>query len=249
MHYHVDTIPIWRVMEDNAGCPVCALFRKTEQVEIERSLGGSVMEPSVRIRVNQRGFCQRHHQQLFHQKNRLGYALLVDSHVKELQLNIAALVHKAQRNSGANVLFAKAANRRKTYALINGLEALTKPCALCETLETHMIRYCDTILHLWKSDKKFKAAWLASKGVCIPHGVDLLKRAKIHLPLPLYKEFSTSLLTLLADSLNQNEQDLEWFTQKFDYRNQDKPWYNSKNALERTINQLRGQCAGIREKE
>ena len=29
---------------------------------------------------------------------------------------------------------------------------------------------------------------------------------------------------------------------KFDYRNQSKPWGNSRNALERTINRLRGLC-------
>ena len=37
---------------------------------------------------------------------------------------------------------------------------------------------------------------------------------------------------------------MEWFTLKFDYRNQDKPWGNSKNALERTVNRLRGRCVG-----
>ncbi len=30
--------------------------------------------------------------------------------------------------------------------------------------------------------------------------------------------------------------DLEWFTDKFDYRNEDKPWKNSKDALPRSMN-------------
>lgn len=42
----------------------------------------------------------------------------------------------------------------------------------------------------------------------------------------------------------QDEKDLEWFTLKFDYRNQQKPWGNSRDALERTVNRLRGFCVG-----
>ena len=50
------------------------------------------------------------------------------------------------------------------------------------------------------------------------------------------------MLERLSLSLAQDEKDLEWFTLKFDYRNQDKPWGNSRNALERTVNRLRGRC-------
>ena len=54
--------------------------------------------------------------------------------------------------------------------------------------------------------------------------------------------FAQSLLSLLKSNLAEDEKDLEWFTLKFDYRNQSKPWGNSRNALERTINRLRGEC-------
>ena len=37
------------------------------------------------------------------------------------------------------------------------------------------------------------------------------------------------------DSLKEMQKDLEWFTDKFDYRNADAPWKNSKDALPRTI--------------
>ena len=83
MRYHIDTIPVWEALEKETGCPLCALYQKCEETEIDRSLGGSVMEPDARIRVNEKGICQRHHQQLFAMQNRLGHALLVDSHTKE----------------------------------------------------------------------------------------------------------------------------------------------------------------------
>ena len=46
----------------------------------------------------------------------------------------------------------------------------------------------------------------------------------------------------MKSNLAQDEKDLEWFTLKFDYRNQQKPWGNSRDALERTVSRLRGFC-------
>ena len=240
MQYHLDTIPVWEVMESHADCPLCALFQKAEQTEIERSLGGSVMEPDSRIRVNERGICQRHHQQLFLQKNRLGHALLTDSHTKELlkKLNRLPAAGPSMRS-----LFSKDTDS-PAEKLAQELEKLTQTCVLCEGIGTHMARYLYTFLHLWKNEPKFKAAWNESKGVCIPHAAELLHHARKHLSAAQQKDFSSSLLALLKASLIENEKDLEWFTLKFDYRNQDKPWGNSKNALEKTINRLRGQCIG-----
>ena len=42
----------------------------------------------------------------------------------------------------------------------------------------------------------------------------------------------------------KTEQDLEGCSLKFDYRNADKPWGDSRDALERTVNKLRGWCIG-----
>ena len=70
----------------------------------------------------------------------------------------------------------------------------------------------------------------------------MLRHASKHLNSAQQAEFAQSLLTLVKNNLAEDEKDLEWFTLKFDYRNQAKPWGNSRNALERTINRLRGLC-------
>ncbi len=243
MQYHLDTIPVWNAMEEQAECPVCALLKKAEDMEIERSLGGSVMEPAVRIQVNERGFCGRHQERLFQQKNRLGHALLVDSHAKELLKKVERLSRLAQgKEGGLKALFGGGAADAPIDRLMEGLVQLTQPCAVCEAVAAHMDRYLYTFLHLWKTEPRFKAAWAESKGACIPHTAELLARAKKHLSPAQQKEFAASLMALLQNSLAENEKDLEWFTQKFDYRNQEKPWGNSKNALERMVNRLRGRC-------
>ena len=49
---------------------------------------------------------------------------------------------------------------------------------------------------------------------------------------------------LELDNLRRVEGELEWFTLKFDYRNDGKPWGNSQDAPERAINKLMGACVG-----
>ncbi len=59
--YHIDTIPIWDALHEQGECLLCSLRRRSEHMLAERYLGGSVMEPDTRVRVNQKGFCPEHH--------------------------------------------------------------------------------------------------------------------------------------------------------------------------------------------
>jgi hypothetical protein len=226
-------------MEQQTNCPLCALFEKAEQMEIERSLGGSVMEPDTRIRVNESGICLKHHGQLFLQKNRLGHALLADSHTKEVLKKLDQLSPPAF-SGGLRSMFGNGSDSG-IAKLAQDLEGLCKSCVICESIATHMNRYLYTFIHLWKNETKFKKMWESSKGVCLPHAAELLRHAQKHLSPGNQKDFADALLALLKSALAEDEKDLEWFTLKFDYRNQDKPWGNSKNALERTIGRLRGR--------
>lgn len=240
MQYHLDTIPVWEAMELESDCPMCALYQKCEDSEIERSLGGSVMEPDARIRVNERGICDKHHQKLFQMQNRLGHALLVDSHTKELLKKTEKLSKLLPPEDGRRGLFG--GGKGGLEPLISALDEMNAACVVCEDITSHMERYYYTFLHLWKKDSAFREKWEKSRGVCLPHASALLRRAQKHLNAADQRAFAQGLLALVQANLQQDEKDLEWFTLKFDYRNQDKPWGNSRNALERTINRIRGNC-------
>lgn len=235
MQYHLDTIPVWEAMEADTDCPLCALYEKCERSEVERSLGGSVMEPDERIRVNETGMCARHHQQLYAQQNRLGHALLADSHTKELLKKLNAM----EPGKGKRGFLSRGEDVRP---LAERLEKLASECVICQNIDAHMKRYFYTFVHLWKTDTSFRQRWEASRGVCIPHACALIRFAQDALSGPKRAAFCQSVLERLSLSLAQDEKDLDWFTLKFDYRNQDKPWGNSRNALERTVNRLRGRC-------
>lgn len=242
MQYHLDTIPVWDALRMKPECPLCALYQKAEHMEIERTLGGAVMEPDSRIRVNEMGFCPKHHQQLTGLKNKLGHALVTDSHTLEVLGKLEKLEHSLP-SGGKRSLFGGREDSR-VDKVIRELDAISSSCVVCEGVKTHMERYLYTFLHLWKSDTTFQREFEASKGVCMPHAVELLKAAKEHLPFGKQEELAASVVRLLKTNLEQNEKDLKWFTLKFDYRNQDKPWGDSKDALERTVDRLRGWCLG-----
>lgn len=238
MIYHLDTIPVWEAMEKETPCSFCSLYERMEQQEVERSLGGSVMEPDTRIRVNETGICARHHQQLFGMQNRLGHALLTDSHSKELLKKLEKLEKQAD-GLPKRGLFSK---RTEEDELVSALRALSSGCVICEGIDSHMKRYLYTFIHLWKTDAAFVKKWEAANGLCLPHAADLLEMASQSLSGEKYRQFSVSVLSNVRRALETDEKDLEWFTLKFDYRNQAKPWGNSRNALERTANRLRGRC-------
>ena len=95
------TIPVNEAFEASAadhalGCPFCAIYNKLEENELDLILGASMMEPDIRIRTNQEGFCRTHYDMMFVRKNRLGMALTLESHLNELKEDLSTA-----RQSGA----------------------------------------------------------------------------------------------------------------------------------------------------
>ena len=54
---------------------------------------------------------------------------------------------------------------------------------------------------------------------------------------------------LYLDNMQRLADDLEWFADKFDYRHQNDPWKNSKDAIPRGIVKTNGILEEVREKE
>ncbi len=251
MQYHIDTIPVWDAIKLNGECPLCALKRKNELMDVERFLGASVMEPDTRILVNQKGFCAHHLSILFTQKNRLGLALMLHTHMKEAGKTVEDALLKAreaQKQSGKALFkrMLKGANAPQTplQEAAHTLSQTASTCVLCDSINEHMKRYTYTMLYLWERDKDFRKAFSESKGVCIPHAAELLSMAEDSLPAREIDGFVNTLSGLVSENLDRITKEVEWFTLKFDYRNQDKPWGNSKDAVERACNKMRGFCTG-----
>ena len=230
-HQHIDTAPVWEAYKADCECPLCLLEAKSEKSYAENFLGGSVMEPAVRVEVNRKGFCRHHLQMLYGAGNRLGLALMADTHLKELIDRLRA--------AGPAV-----SGRARLGKPLAAPASLTDSCILCERLENAMERYEATLLHMWRSESAFREAFLAGKGLCLVHYERLARRAGDKLSGRDLHSFLEVLHASTLKNLQRVEEELNWFTLKFDYRNQDKPWGNSRDAVERALVKLRGGVAG-----
>lgn len=250
MKYHIDTIPVWDAIKTDGECPLCALRRKTERLLVERSLGASVMSPDTRSKVNQLGFCGSHHAMMYSYPggNRLGHGLMMLSRLQTLRphLNQAMAASHQFKKSGGRTFYQLLKNKNYTEneGTQNGVNRLTESCLICDELAEQSRRQAASLLHLWKTDPSFQKAFLQSKGLCVPHTASAINMASEILTGEPLSGFSSAARILLETSLKRLEEELDWFTRKFDYRNAEEPWGTSKDALERTVNKLRGWCLG-----
>ena len=240
MKQHIDTIPVWDAYRSDCECPLCALRRKNEESYVENFLGASVMEPNHRVEVNEKGFCSRHFKLMFDAGNRLGLALMTDTYMKRTMERLAETAKRAT---------AEAAGRRPLFgrgkgggleACADEISAIAHSCVFCERLDEVMARYVYTLVYLYKHESDFRAALGASKGFCLEHYAQVLRAAPEQLSGSELSAFVELVVKLESENLTRVEKDLEWFTLKFDYRNRDKPWGNSQDAVERSINKMRG---------
>ncbi len=252
MRYHIDTIPVWDAMKLDRECLLCALERKTELGEAERYLGASVMEPDVRVRVNDRGFCRKHHTMLFSMSNRLGHALMLESHMIEIREKLEKISGRLTQNA-AQLKDAgigdKLSGRTKAAAAeiqkqAQAVKEMGSTCLMCETIEENMNRYLHTFFHLYQHDADFRSRFEHSKGLCLPHLGKLTETAAQELGPKDLGRFIDTLVRLEKENMDRIQEDISWFIKKFDYRYENESWKNSRDAVERTVNKTRGWCVG-----
>ncbi len=244
MRQHIDTIPVWDVYKVDCECPLCVMFKKNEEERVDYFLGGSVMEPDWRVEVNAKGFCHKHFKMMFDAGNRLGLALMTDTYMREtigkMKKNAEQIIAAAQGDAKKNAILRMGKKNPDIQAATEEVKGYTAKCMICEKLDDMMERYIYTLLYMWKHEAEFKKTFAESKGMCIAHYAKTLELAQKHLSGKDLAEFVEVLTRIQIENMERVEKDLEWFTLKFDYRNKDKPWGNSQDAVERAVNKVRG---------
>ena len=77
------------------------------------------------------------------------------------------------------------------------------------------------------------------RNIFLKNGIQYNNKSKLHLRVK-FIDFTTDIYALFISNWKRNEEDLRWFTQKFDYRFKDEPWKNSKDALPRVVGKIVG---------
>ncbi len=246
MKYHIDTIPVWDSLRQGGECSLCTLESNTEKSYIDSFLGASVMEPDTRVEVNKKGFCPRHFTILFNAQNRLGLALMAHTYLQETRKKFEQISAKLQ-NDGAKpsispaVLFFSKEKKSPASEFTLSIKQHNAECIICDRMKNTLDRYAFTILHLWNTDREFKTILMSSRGFCLPHLATTIDIAKETLSYKKQTQWTKDILPLITNALKQLDDEIYWFTQKFDYRNKDKPWENSKDALPRVLQKLTGR--------
>ena len=231
---HIHTIPVLDALRDPMGCAFCVMQNKLENDVIQFILGPAYMEDDVRMETNKLGFCKKHMQAMYERQNRLGVALMLHTHMQQLC--------KDAKNISADRVPAKLFRKDPSGMLqrLTGHLAKTHDtCYVCMRANDTLNRYVSTFFYLWNKGGEGTKLIEEQASYCMPHLITILTEAE-KLGGVKRENFLDMILPLFEDITKELEQDLDWFVQKFDHRNANAPWKNSKDALPRAINFLGG---------
>ena len=249
MKYELDTIPVWDALKADTECPLCLLEKRSRNNAIRYFLGPAVMVPEVRVQTNERGFAPHHLRLLAKDANKLGLALLTHPRLKTLSEKLTkhtkvldAEAHRLAGKTGlAGAFGGKSTIRELTAALAGFLRAQETDCLIDEKIALDLGRYAYTFVHLWKDDKEFRAAWTASKGVCLHHAPALLTMASDELDAARLGAFVVEFLESQTANLARVENDVLGFTQTFDSTHSHQITGNTTGALDRALQKTAGE--------
>jgi hypothetical protein len=225
------TIPVNEAFAADCECPICLMKKTLEDNAIEFTMGPSYMEDDVRAETDKIGFCTHHVKKLYENQNRLGLALMLKTHMDKTIEDIEKLTKQGIKVSSPS-LFKKKTEGSSLKAHIDSLE---NSCYICNKIENTFNRYIVTVFSLYTSDKDFVDKFTNSKGFCTTHYGLLYEEASKYLKGDKLEEFINTLNRLYLDNMKRVRDDLDWFTDKFDYRYVNEPWKNSKDALPRSM--------------
>ena len=122
---------------------------------------------------------------------------------------------------------------------VKRISELESTCYVCGRIEFNFAHMIETAVLLWQTDENFPAKLKAQPFFCLPHYRKMLQYAQTRLPKKQLKEFVAQCEEIQNAYIEKLNGDVSWFCKKFDYRYDEEPWYDSKDAVERAMKFLR----------
>lgn len=226
-------IPVNDIFDTPCECPVCAMKQKLDDTEVAFAMGPSYMEDDIRLTTDEVGFCAHHMKLMYEFENRLGLALILNTHMQKTIEHIEDLQKKSRSTGG---LFSK----KTTSPLYEYTQKASESCFLCDRIRHIFDRYIVTTFYLYEKDMNFRKKFRTSKGFCLKHYGLLFEEAGKVLSGSVLNDFTADLNKVFLDNFKQVQKDVSWFVDKHDYRNKEKPWGNAKDALPRAMAKVNG---------
>ncbi len=233
MKEKIYTIPVNEAFESDCECPFCKLYEKLDDDAVNFMLGPSYMEDTIRLETNKIGFCENHFIKMYEKQNLLGLGLITQTHIMDIIENIEKL---KKHNGPQKKLFKKAdTTELPLSAYINNIN---DNCYLCNKINQTFTQYIDTFIYLYKKDPSMKEKVQKSKGFCLTHFKDVLEQGYKTLSPKEYEDFKETISTIQINNLNRLKDELELFTNKFDFNYNHIPYGTSKDSVPRSINKV-----------
>lgn len=252
MRDKIYTIPVTEAFNIDCECSICKLEDNLSEQYVTYILGPSLMEPDKRQETNKLGFCGKHFEMLNNSKiNVLGLGLILETHLSYQNKIFAELlsnkpdINKDKSSSLFQSFKTKISPKNNELNssvddIIFKVDSLIKSCTICEKINSTLERYIEVILYLWKEEPDFKKVFNSKKGFCLKHFKRILLSTKKYYSSKEASDFLNILIPMEIDNLKRLEDEVSWFCKKFDYRNNDAPWKNSKDSVSRSIQKLSG---------
>lgn len=211
--------------KNECACPFCKLHKRLQNDELDIILGASMMEPDIRTKTNEQGFCHNHYAMMQRRQRMLGIGLMLESHLAEVEKKVNGPTLVGSRSKAA----------------VSALGRLECDCYVCSRIEKNLSMMIATAVYLWETDYQgFRNKFAKMPYFCLPHYRRIIDYAEKKTGKRIFKDFYKAAHGIEEKYVTALRGDVSWFCKKFDYRYDEEPWYNAKDAIPRTEKFLSG---------
>ena len=245
MKEQLHTIPISEAMEHAGECPFCYIERITENHAMDFVLGhgASYMEADIREMTDKTGFCRAHFKKMFDYGNALGNAWILKTHYKRIldEMTKEFSRFKPSASGKKSGFFRKnASSEQSSNSIKQWIDQKERSCFICNMVKRTFDDYLNTFFQMYKKDAGFRSKLSQTKGFCLTHFGLLCEAADQNLSGEELTSFYDTVLPLMQENMERLYEDVSWFIEKYDYRNKDADWKDSKDAIQRGMQKLKG---------
>lgn len=223
MKENICSIPVNDVFMPKDGCPMCRMRDMLEERKADYVTGSAMMEPNVRIRTNEQGFCYRHFAMMIKQGKRLSNALILESHLQKISEELVPPTAPSKLD-------------KKRMA---ALDTLLNDCFICRDIKENMENMVRIVHAMWISEPEFRQLYAEQKFICLEHFYLLMTCDQKGLGKSL-QPFYEATSRLTGGYLQSLREDISHFCRMFDYRSANEKWGNSRDSIERSVEFLTG---------
>lgn len=242
MKERIDSIPINDAMANAGECPLCFIEKRVEELSLDYVLGSgsSYMEYDTREMTDKAGFCRAHFKKMYDYGNTLGNAWILSTHYDMIIKEMTEQFKNFKPGKGKPGFSFGKKKAESENTIVNWINEKNESCFICNDVKRSFEDYIKVFFGMYKKDPEFKEKINQSQGFCLSHFGVLCEAADSNLNETQLKEFYDNLLPLMLENMKRVKEDVAWLIEKYDYRNKDADWKNSKDANQRAMQKLKG---------